>query len=138
MQCASATCTVTEEDSSPFPILEVRPEDRLDVEQLGSKPKFWFQRPNGRWLFKEAREHTGEDWAEKIAAEIAKAVGISAAVVELAEFSGKAGCASQSFVRKEDGKNLIQQNLIHGNELLAGAVIGYDRTKRMHQSDHTL
>lgn len=116
-----------------FPILQVQPDERLDIEQLGSKPKFWFQRSDGRWLFKEAREHTGEDWAEKIASEIAKVVGIETATVELADFEGKRGCASRSFVDREAG-----QNLIHGNELLAGAVIGYDRNKKMNQSDHTL
>ncbi len=34
---------------------------REDVEQLGSKPKFWVSREDGRWLFKEARPNTGDD-----------------------------------------------------------------------------
>lgn len=50
------------------------PEDaREDTEQLGSKPKFWVLLDGKRWLFKEARPETGEDWAEKIAAEVARA-----------------------------------------------------------------
>jgi len=68
-----------------YPILTVRPEDLISDETLGSKTKFWFRRDGKRWLFKEAREGTGEDWAEKIAAEVAHKVGISAATVELAE-----------------------------------------------------
>ena len=116
-----------------FTVLQVQPEERLDVEQLGSKPKFWFERGKARWLFKEARENTGEDWAEKIASEIAALLGIAAATVQLASFNGKPGCASCLFVNRAIG-----QHLIHGNELLAGTVIGYDRNKRMHQTDHTL
>jgi hypothetical protein len=116
-----------------YPILAVSSDDVLDDEQLGSKPKFWFRRENQRWLFKEAREATGEDWAEKIAAEIAKLLEIPAATVELAECEGKVGCASLSFLGQED-----RPSLIHGNEILAGQVFGYDKDKRQGQSDHTL
>lgn len=116
-----------------YPVLNVSTDDVLDDEQLGSKPKFWFRRGEHRWLFKEAREGTGEDWAEKIAAEIAKLLDIPAATVELAEFNGKAGCASLSFLDNED-----RPGLVHGNEILAGQVFGYDKDKRQGQSDHTL
>jgi hypothetical protein len=117
-----------------FPILEVQPEEVLDDESLGTKPKFWFIRDEQRWLFKEARENTGEDWSEKLAAEIAARLGIPAAAVELASFQGKAGSASLSFLH-HDRHTL---NLIHGNEILAGQVFGYDKDKRQRQSDHTL
>jgi hypothetical protein len=116
-----------------YAIFPVRPEDVIDDEALGSKTKFWFRRDGRRWLFKEARDTTGEDWAEKVAAEVAHLVGIPAATVELAEFEGRRGCASLSFVDREAGEGLI-----HGNEILAGMVFGYDRTKTFHQSDHTL
>jgi len=43
-----------------FTILEVSSSMRSDVEQLGSKPKFWFKHHGENWLFKEARENTGE------------------------------------------------------------------------------
>ena len=56
--------------SEPFPILTVPTETRRNVEQLGSKQKFWFVHENHNWLFKVARENTGEDWAEKIGSEI--------------------------------------------------------------------
>ena len=115
-----------------YPILPVRPEDVIGDEALGSKTKFWFRREGRRWLFKEAREGTGEDWAEKVAAEVAHLVGIQAATVELAEFEGRPGCASLSFVDRDAGEGLI-----HGNEILAGMVLGYDRAKTFHQSDHT-
>ncbi|HEX9199489.1 MAG TPA: HipA domain-containing protein [Acidobacteriaceae bacterium] len=116
-----------------YPILSVRSEEIVDVEQLGSKPKFWFRQDDQLWLFKEARANTGEDWAEKVAAEIAKLVGMPAARVELAEYEGKRGCASLNFVNVDAGEVLM-----HGNELLAGQVLGYDKHKRQHQTDHTL
>lgn len=68
---------------SPYSIhlVSVQPEW---VEQMGSKPKFWFRRPEDElpWLFKFSRERTGEDWAEKISAEIADTLQIPAARVE--------------------------------------------------------
>jgi len=116
-----------------FPILSVQPGDVISDEALGSKTKFWFRRNNEQWLFKEARENTGEDWAEKIAAEVAHLIGISASKVELAEFEGRRGCALLSFAYQD--RNEV---LIHGNEILAGLVLGYDRNKKFRQSDHTL
>ena len=124
-----------------YPILHIRPAEVIGDEQLGTKPKFWFERDNIRWLFKEAREipshgtrgaaPTGEDWAEKVAAEIAHALDIFAAKVELAEFGGRLGCASRSFTSP-------YQQLMHGNEILAGYVAEYDCAQRFHQSHHTL
>jgi hypothetical protein len=122
-----------------YPILHIDPAKVVGDEQLGTKTKFWFERDGVRWLFKEAREitapmgvvPTGEDWAEKVAAEIAHTLQISAAEVELAEFQGRRGCASRIFTNPS-------QQLMHGNEVLAGYVAGYDRDKRFRQSGHTL
>src|SRR5262245_16967678 len=107
---------------------------------MGSKDKAWFLLPdkNERWLFKYARLNkqvaTGEHWAEKIAAEIAELIGAPHCVVELAEFEGRMGSLSRRFPElSQPGMELI-----HGNDLLAGLVLGYDRNKRFHQSDHTL
>lgn len=115
-----------------YSVLEVDPATIVGDEQLGSKPKAWFQRGQDEWLFKEARANTGEDWAEKIAAELAARAAIVAASVELAECRGRKGSASQSFITR------AKDNLVHGNELLAGQITGYDRNKRQRQSDHTL
>jgi hypothetical protein len=113
-----------------FPILQVDPNSLVGDEQLGSKNKFWFARGDERWLFKQAREHTGEDWAEKVAAEIAGCVQVEAAQVELAEYLGRRGSASLSFVEPNE-------SLVHGNEILAGQILGYDPEKKSKQSDHT-
>jgi hypothetical protein len=116
-----------------FAIIDLPPSSRLDTEQLGSKPKFWVQRGDDMWLFKEARPNTGEDWAEKAAAELARAIGVPAADVELAQFADKRGCISRNFIAVDKGEALV-----HGNEILALRVTGYDKGKRFRQQDHTL
>ena len=66
-----------------------------------------------------------------MAAEVAQRVHFPAARVELAEYLGRRGSASLSFVDEEE-------SLVHGNEILAGHILGYDRQKKMKQSDHTV
>ncbi|HEV7869141.1 MAG TPA: HipA domain-containing protein, partial [Chthoniobacteraceae bacterium] len=83
------------------------------------------------WLFKEARENTGEDWSEKVASEIAALLGVSTHRAELAIWEGRRGCAVRSFL--DPGK----QFLVHGNELLGGIITGYDKAKLRGQADHT-
>lgn len=118
---------------STYEIINIPLDAREDTEQLGSKPKFWVLLGERRWLFKEARPNTGEDWAEKAAAEIARELGINAATVELAEYAGRRGCISLNFVDVDAGEALV-----HGNEILAYEVTGYDKGKKFRQSDHTL
>ncbi len=107
---------------------------------MGTKAKNWVLLPehSERWLFKFARVNlgvpTGEHWAEKIAAEVADVLGIPHARVELAELNGRPGCISRRFPELSQAGT----ELVHGNDLLAGQVIGYDRSKRFRQSDHTL
>lgn len=119
----------------PYPILKLKVDSPDVIEQLGSKPKFWFrmQGDNQPWLFKFTRENTGEDWSEKIASEIAHLLEIPAAMVELAKFMGKRGSASRSFVETDKGFGLI-----HGSEVLAGRVLGYEKSKQWHQSNHCI
>jgi hypothetical protein len=116
-----------------YEIVCLPPESRLDTEQLGSKPKFWVQLGADRWLFKEARTNTGEDWAEKAAAEIAREIGVVSAEVQLAQFGDRRGSISRNFIAVDQGEALV-----HGNEILALRVTGYDKSKRFRQQDHTL
>lgn len=118
-----------------FEIMELHSDSPEVIEQLGSKPKFWFRLDGDDqpWLFKYTREHTGEDWSEKIASEIASLLRIPAAHVELATFMGSRGCASRSFVETKKGYELI-----HGSEILAGRIWNYKKTKQWGQSDHCL
>lgn len=118
---------------NPFQIIEVTPAMRSgsEVEQLGSKPKFWFTYEKEKWLFKEARKNTGEDWSEKLASEIAKLMGLTTHHTELAIWNGKRGCAVKSFLPQGF-------SLVHGNELLGGLLSGYDSEKIHGQADHTV
>ena len=103
------------------------------MEALGSKPKFWY-RPDGTdvdWLFKYARENTGEHWAEKIAAEVAGLMGITHAEVELARFQESKGIVAKSFTSPGS-------ELVHGNQILSEVVSDYDVSVTVRYSKHTL
>jgi len=134
---------------APYPVVNVRPEwlqdpDSMNIEYMGSKPKFWFQSNiRKRRLFKyPIRRDSGEHWAEKIASEVAGALGVSCARVELAAFEntpnelaslvGYRGSVSEEFTEEND-------RLIHGNELLRLVEPNYDaKATRFHQPHHTL
>ncbi len=87
-------------------------------ESLGSKEKFWFDLGGKKALFKRARPGTGEDWAEKVACELCRLLGLPHAIYELATWRGRRGVVSESFVEKDEA-------LIHGNELLQATDRGY-------------
>ncbi|WAC19843.1 HipA domain-containing protein [Luteolibacter sp. SL250] len=112
-----------------YPILEIDPSWKRSGEDMGSKRKFWFRHEERMWLYKQARLNTGEHWAEKIASEIAFKLGLPTHKVELAKFEGDPGCAVLSFLEKNE-------TLIHGNELMAGTIDGYDKHKERGQADH--
>ena len=104
-----------------------------DDETLGSKEKFWcIDREERFWLFKKPRPDTGEAWAEKIAAEIAKFMDVPCARVELATYEDVFGTMSLSFADLKKGFEHV-----HGNEILPIIVSGYEKEKKYHQSDHT-
>ena len=117
-----------------YPIVTVEPEWVLEGEDMGSKEKFWYRETgvNKRnCLFKYPRKHTGEHWAEKIAAEVAVRLDILHARVELAKFGEERGSATESFA---GGLRV----LAHGNQLLGRAVSSYDPEVQFRQSAHTL
>lgn len=104
-------------------------------EPLGTKPKRWLIDPSGQlWLFKRATDNStadgtyqkGDDWAERIAAEVARQLGIPAADVELAvidhdDLSGP-GIISRMVIAEGE-------SLVHGNELLAEVGVQADHPK---------
>lgn len=71
-----------------FPIIPVDPHKAEAIEQLGTKRKFWYSDQGKRILFKAEERGTGEDWAEKIACELARHLGLPHVHYELAEESG--------------------------------------------------
>lgn len=114
-----------------FPVLDVPPNASGQLEQLGSKSKFWYDVQGHPFLFKEGRAGTGENWAEKAAAEIAAALTLPRATYELACCGDRRGVTTPSFV-PEDGR------LIHGNELLARIFSGYENTHHYSAHMHTV
>lgn len=102
---------------------------------MGSKEKFWCTRhgTHERYLLKYARKDTGEDWAEKIAAELAGDGGLRLphARVELATFRERSAVLVRDFLG--DGERLI-----HGNELLFERDPTYSREEMRRVRQHTL
>ena len=118
-----------------YDIHDVTDWPRIGVEQMGTKRKFWCRHPQGHLcLFKFSRPHAGEDWSEKIAAEVATVLGIPHAEIELAICSGSRGTISRDFTNEN-----TYGSLIHGNELLQEHDPNYPQQGRNFRvAQHTL
>jgi hypothetical protein len=115
-----------------FQVMAVPDHAADSIEQLGTKPKFWFRADDGGdCLFKETRANTGEDWSEKVAGELCGLLGLPHVDYDLAMWKGKRGVVSRTFV--PGGAQLV-----HGNELLAKVVSEYPRTQFFHVRQYTL
>jgi len=97
-----------------YPIFPVSADAPEAAEPLGTKDKFWYD--GQQFLFKKARPDTGEDWAEKACAELARRLGLPHAEYDLAEWQ-----ANKGGVRGVRSRNFCPPGaaLILGNELLA-------------------
>lgn len=137
--------------SPPYAIRDVDPARAEELESMGSKNKFWFRVGKVRWLFKYSRRlivpsadtlstetneaiYTGEHWAEKLAAEIADALGLPHAVVELAQ--DQESRIPGAMIR--DLKVTSPGALVHGNELLIELDPSYPMAQQYHTRLHTL
>ena len=128
--CAGRLVSVTDY----YPVVTVQPNWVLQPEAMGGKSKFWFLHPGEkerRWLFKYPRPDTGEHWAEKIASEVAQRLDVPVARVELAISQDVRGSATESFIDND-------QQLFHGNQILASQVGDYDPELRYGHNHHTL
>jgi HipA-like C-terminal domain len=114
--------------TDPYPELDVTSWEVVEVEPLGSKPyKRWLRKPGVaegileepvKWLFKpRTSQHLpagdvpkGDDWAEKVASEIAREVEVPAARIELAKREATLGIIS--------GDVSVGRNLVLGNVVL--------------------
>jgi hypothetical protein len=114
-----------------FEVYSVRDDAPETQEQLGTKHKFWFTENGRMLLFKEGRERTGENWAEKVASEICNLLHLPHAEYQLAVWRNRQGVVTQDFV-PEDSR------LVFGNELLARYVPEYDGTRYYRQREHAL
>ena len=115
-----------------YAILKVPPDASTQLEQLGTKAKFWFPLDEYQQaLFKEGRPGTGENWAEKVCCEIAHLLGLPHAEYELAVWRDRQGVVSPSLIPRNG-------RLILGNELLAKVYTSYDQGIRYKSGQHTL
>jgi hypothetical protein len=107
--------------------------DAADLpEVLGTKPKFWYEDEQGRkTLYKEGRPNSGEHWAEKICCEICRLLGLPHADYDLAQWRGRKGVVTPSFVA--EGARLVL-----GNEVLARSIPGYEGVPRFKARQHTV
>jgi len=114
-----------------FKIFKIPDDAAFDIEQIGTRRKFWVDLGGERYLFKEGRLNTGENWSEKIASEICKLLSIPHATYEFAIWKGMKGVISPNFVPKE-------ARLVLGNELLAKFFPQYETSLKFRDTQHTL
>jgi len=119
-----------------YPIITVPDEAGDILEQLGTKPKFWFSDANSnRYLFKlnrnEGEGATGEDWSEKVASELCELLGLPHAQYDFAIWKGQHGVATPSFA-PPGGR------LVAGNEILIQVDKAYPKERFYRVRQHTL
>ncbi|WP_144408697.1 hypothetical protein [Chromobacterium vaccinii] len=107
-----------------------------DVEQVGTKEKYWFNFNSKPWLLKLSRELSGEHWAEKAAEQVCELIQLPHARYELAKHYDKIGIASESFLPDD------KYSLILGNELLVSLHDDYPKlagpSKFLKTKDHNI
>lgn len=122
----------------PFEVVDVYDWPVASEEPLGSKAKDWLRRPrlateeDELWLWKAlTRETAGDDWAEKVAEQLAALLDIPHATVELARRGTQRGVICRDF-RYGTG------SFVPGNELLWQADPSYPKSKRRWVAEHTV
>lgn len=120
-----------------------------EPEWMGTRWKVWLEDPDVPdllWLFKAVRckqmpdgtrRCFEEDWAEWLATEVATHLGIPAAQVRMARWSGMDGIISRSLLQDDRGRPLADK-LEHGNEMLQAADPTYDKAQHGQAAGYTL
>lgn len=122
----------------PYPLIEVSLVAN-DLEQLGTKEKFWFFYPHdsiNKQLFKYSWKNTGEHWSEKCAAELCHLLQIPHASYELARCNGKFGVVTENMIP-------AGYRMVMGNEVLHSSTADYPRPLEQGESpvkvrEHTI
>lgn len=114
-----------------YPIYDIADEHAEIPETLGTKEKFWIRHMDSLKLLKFGRPGTGEDWAEKVACELAELIGLPHAHYDLARHKGR-GCVVSPSLIAEDGR------LILGNELINSVTQNYNGARSYQQREHTV
>ena len=127
----------------PFLVQDTSAWIPVSDEARGSKRKVWLvdpagslsQEPSGsRWLFKYTKQaRSGDDWSEKVASEIAEALGLPHARYELAIRNSQQGVISLDFTRGGEAGTLVP-----GNELLLELDPQYPREGKYRVAQHTI
>jgi hypothetical protein len=122
-----------------FDLVDVTAWRVRDEEAAGGDEKEWLTDDDGRdWLFKPVTKHErqgfiqGEDWSEKVSAEMGTLLGVPCARVELAV---RNGCRGSISLDLKPSKWELQ----HGAVLLAQTVSNYvsgDRQRRGHSLEN--
>lgn len=105
-----------------YEIWDVSGYKRDEMEPLGTKSKYWCTGPDDKeFLFKSIEtfdsnfnliSRGGEDWAEKVACELAKFLSVPAALYDLAYNGESRGVITQNFLERKTAY------LVTGNEVL--------------------
>jgi hypothetical protein len=112
-----------------YNIIEVK--EQYEIEQLGTKQKFWVYINNKKYLFKIGRENTRENLAEKVIYEIGKLIDLKVIKYEFAKYQNKLGVLSPLFLKEDE-------RLVHGNELLAKVIKNYPKEQFFKVRDYKL
>lgn len=107
-----------------------------DLEQVGTKEKYWFQYDGKKWLLKKSRSGSGEHWAEKVAEQICIRLNIPHARYELAKWRGEYSIISESMITDSNYR------LVLGNEVLLSKDKSYPaldgKSKYVKRREHTV
>jgi hypothetical protein len=125
-----------------YPIFDISDQEVDSYEQMGTKQKFWYTDSDTgeQYMFKSIHtedgmgnkvERNGEDWAEKIACELAAALEIPSAHYELARYNEERGVRTKQFT--DDGDNMF-----FGNHLIEYIAIAIDTPLEKGQRSQTL
>ncbi|QNH52264.1 HipA domain-containing protein [Acinetobacter venetianus] len=119
-----------------YTVHDISQEEADSYEQLGTKSKFWYfeSNTNKSILFKSIRtkegDRFGEDWAEKIACELAERIGLPHANYDLAIYNNERGVISPNFITEKG------QQLLAGNLLLQDYLEVRDKNPNIQYIDH--
>lgn len=135
-----------------FEVVDVSDWPLAPVEPAGRKQnKRWLRADDDvLWLFKEVTLQQlpngdtwikGENWAEKVVAEVGALLGLPVASVELATREGAIGSISRDLThdKSQDSTGVARKStLAMGNELLGGFIDGYEASKFHLVADYTI
>lgn len=118
-----------------FSVIQVAAQQVESLEPLGTKRKYWYTDGERRMLFKAEERGTGEDWAERIACELCRLLGLPHVHYELAtEVSGNLpGVVCETLAPPPI-------SLVLGNQLLLAADPNYpvSETQKYKVREHTV